>query len=288
MSPKPVSLLLDTAAGRFAACDFGGRGRDVLLVHGTGHNLEVWRPLVGHLDGAFRLIAFDLRGHGQTTVESTDAERYWRDIAEVSAALGLERPLLVGHSTGAYAVTAYAADGGDCSGIVLLDGFVLDDRKTPQEAAAWRLSRQPLWERFRYGWTAGEAEMEAYVAAVCERAPADSLNRGIDPAVVAAFTRRAFLPTADGKYRRRPSLEDLEAVCRCDVSAKIYPAVEVYDRLSVPVGFVFATHGFYAGRKAEVLSLLRPDRCFVEIDSGHNVHMQKPAEVASFILRRFG
>ena len=101
--------LLATAAGEFAVRDFGGAGPDVLLVHGTGHNLEVWTPLAAQLAGHFRLAAFDLRGHGQTPAASTDTQQYWRDIVAVSAGLGLRRPLLVGHSTGGYAVAAFAA-----------------------------------------------------------------------------------------------------------------------------------------------------------------------------------
>jgi pimeloyl-ACP methyl ester carboxylesterase len=49
-------------------------------------------------------------------VNSKDAEEYWRDIGTVSAALGLRSPVLVGHSAGGYAVTAFAASGGECAG----------------------------------------------------------------------------------------------------------------------------------------------------------------------------
>ena len=34
--------MLNTDGGQLAARDFGGHGRDVLLIHGTGHSLEVW------------------------------------------------------------------------------------------------------------------------------------------------------------------------------------------------------------------------------------------------------
>ena len=282
-------LLLNTDRGRFAARDYGGRGRDVLLVHGTGHNLAVWTPLVEHLAGAFRLAAFDMRGHGKTEVDSTDAEQYWRDIGTVAAALGLERPLLVGHSTGAYAVTAYAADGGDCAGVVLLDGFVLDARKTPEEAAAWRLSRQALWDEYRYGWAARAEEMEAYVADARAGAAGSGPNAGLDPVLVEAFTQRAFLPVGD-TYLRRPTLDDLEAVCRCDTSASIYPAREIYDRLHVPAGFVLASQGYYAHRRAEVQAVAAQaaNRWYAEIDAGHNLHMQKPGELAGLLLEHFG
>lgn len=284
----PCDLLLDTGSGRFAARDFGGRGRDVLLVHGTGHNLEVWGPLVECLGDGFRLTAFDLRGHGRTEVDSTDAEQYWRDIGAVAEALGLERPLLVGHSTGAYAVTAYAAAGGECAGVVMLDGFVLDARKTAEQAAAWQLPREMLRERYRYGWTASGEEMEDYVAAACAAASVDPDYAGIAPQVLEAVLRRAFAGR-DGAYLRRPSLDDLEAVCRCDTAADVYPEVAIYARIGVPAGFVLAGRGSYAARRREVEALAADaeNRHFAEIDSGHNVHMQKPAEVAAFLASHF-
>ena len=141
--------ILETPAGSFAVRDYGGRGKDMLLVHGTGHNLEVWAPLAEILIKSFHVAAFDMRGHGQTPVNSSDPEQYWKDIGHVIKALKLYRPILVGHSTGGYAVTAHAASGGECSGIVILDGFVLDKRKTAEEGQAWHIPREQLFELFR-------------------------------------------------------------------------------------------------------------------------------------------
>jgi pimeloyl-ACP methyl ester carboxylesterase len=280
---------LNTDRGRFASRDFGGAGRDVLLVHGTGHNLEVWTPLAACLAGVFRLTAFDLRGHGRTEVDSDDAEQYWRDIGTVISAMGLERPLLVGHSTGAYAVTAYAADGGECAGVALLDGFVLDERKTPDEAASWRLSREALWNEFRYGWRARPEELESYVEQTVVAARDGGSNAGLPPALIEAVTRRAFMSMGD-VCLRRPTLDDLEAVCRNDTSAPIYPAREIYRRLRVPAGFVFASRGNFARRREEVKAVASEadDRWFAEIDAGHNLHMQQPGKVAELLLEHFG
>lgn len=286
--PTSTTSILETANGEFAARDFGGDGPDVLLVHGTGHNLEVWGPLAERLRGRFRVAAFDLRGHGQTPAASSDAQQYWRDIGAVAAALGLHQPLLVGHSTGGYAVSAHAAAGGDCAGIVVLDGFVLDGRMTPEEAKGWYLPREQLRDLFRYGWEASAAELEQYLREVCRKAPTDWLNAGIDPALVEAFTRRAFL--AQGNvYLRRPTMEEIAMVSVPDPADAIYPALDLYDHIQVPAGFVLATSGLYANREADLAAVvaMRPDRHLLKLDCGHNVHMQKPAEVADFILSRF-
>lgn len=279
-------MRLETAQGPFAVEDFGGSGPDLLLVHGTGHNLAVWAPLVDCLRGRFRAAAFDLRGHGQTPQDSTDPEQYWRDIGAVAAALGMHRPWLVGHSTGGYAVTAFAAAGGDCAGIVALDGFVLDARQTPDERQAWHLPREQLWDLFRYGWRATPAEVDAYVAQVCERAPGDWLNAGVPVERVAAFTRRAFLAQGDGRWLRRPTMEEIARVSRPDPVAPIQPAVDLYERLVVPAGFVLATRGLYASRCAalEAVVARRADRRLRVLEANHNVHLQQPDAVAHFVV----
>lgn len=281
-------LTLVTRNGPFAAWDFGGDGPDVLLVHGTGHNLEVWRPLAERLTSQFRVTAFDMRGHGQTPVESENAEQYWRDIAEVSSALKLSQPLLVGHSTGGYAVTAFAASGGECSAVVVLDGFVLDGRKTPEEEKDWYLPTDQLWDLFRYGWKARPDEVDAYVQEVCRAATNDWLNAEIDVSVVAAFTRRAFLQVDDA-YVRRPTMEEIAMVSVPDPLAEIYPCFDLYRRITVPLGLVLADKGLYGHREKDVMSIVgnNPDRYFIQIASGHNVHMQKPEAVAQFITRNF-
>ena len=272
------ALTLDTRNGPFAAWDFGGDGPDVLLVHGTGHNLTA----------QFRVAAFDMRGHGQTPVESTNAERYWRDLAEVSSALGVSRPLLVGHSTGGYAVTAFAGSGGECSAVVALDGLVLDGRKTPEEEKDWYLPTEQLWDLFRYGWVASPDEVDAYVQEVCLAAANDWLNAGIDVSVVAAFTRRSFLK--DGaSFVRRPTMEEIAMVSVPDSRAEIYPSVDLYSRIAVPLGLVLAEKGLYGHREKDVMAIVgnHPDRHFIKLESGHNVHMQKPEEIARFITRNF-
>ena len=283
---RTKDCLIKTPSGAFAARDYGGAGRDILFVHGTGHNLEVWAPLSDLLREHFHLTAFDMRGHGQTPAVSASPEQYWRDIGPVAAALGLKNPLLVGHSTGGYALTAYAASGGDCSAIAILDGFTLDNRKTPEEAKGWYLPKEQLWEMFRYGWRTGEAEKEAYVAQVCAKAPGDWLNAGLDPALIAAFTRRAFLQ-AGNAWVRRPTMEEIAIVSNPDPAAEMYPSVDIYDKVTVPAAFVFAAKGLYANRRkdAETAVSKKPNRLFIPVEAAHNLHMQKPAEVADGILK---
>lgn len=282
------STLVHANGAQFSTRDYGGCGPDLLFVHGTGHNLEVWNPLVEKLRGTFRMVAFDLRGHGQTPAESHDAEQYWRDIAALIPALGLNSPLLVGHSTGGYAVSAHAASGGECSGIVVLDGFTLDGRKTPEELKGWYLPREQLWDLFRYGWVARADEVERYIETVCRIAPEDWLNAGVEQSLIAAFTRRSFMPQGAG-YIRRPTMEEIALVSLPDPHSQVYPALDLYDQITVPAGFVLASRGLYGNREEDLKRVVsaKANRYFVKYDCGHNVHMLKAAEIAEFIVSRF-
>jgi 3-oxoadipate enol-lactonase len=86
-----------------------GGGAPVVLIHSLGATLQMWEPQVEPLAERFRLIRFDLRGHGGTNAEPGD----WTvgdladDVADLLEGVGAERAHLVGISLGgAVAMTA--------------------------------------------------------------------------------------------------------------------------------------------------------------------------------------
>lgn len=284
-----VDIRVETAVGAFAGVDFGGRGPDVLLVHGTGHNSAVWAPVAGRLRPHCRVVAIDLRGHGRTPLDSDDAEQYWRDLGPICAALGYRRPILVGHSTGGYAVTAAAAAGAvEPAGVCVLDGFVPDTRAIAHQAAAdvdWPAMADQLRSRFRYGWIADDAELAGYIEQVVADADRDWLNAGADHRVLRAMTIRAFTRAGKG-WLRRPTLSEIDTVRQPREDAGIYPSIEVYGRVLQPLALVLASGGLYAGRRdrVEAVAAARSNRVFVEVAGGHNVHLLRPREFASIVL----
>jgi len=277
-------LLVSTSSGQFAVRDFGVNGSDLVLIHGTGHNLEVWGPAAALLQEWFHVVAFDMRGHGQTPVDSTDPEEYWKDIGGIIKALNLQSPILVGHSTGGYAVTAYAAFGGDCSAVVIADGFVLDDRKVPEGSHNWDIPEQQLWDMFRYGWMADQDAMEQYITEVCAHAATDWLNEGIAAELIEAFTRRSFFRRGN-QWQRRPTMEELKIVGKPDPARPIYPSVDVYDRIHVPIAFIFAENGLYKerGQEVQAVAALSKNRIFSQVNCGHNLHMLYPGKIKEII-----
>ncbi|MFC4496625.1 alpha/beta fold hydrolase [Streptomyces ovatisporus] len=288
-----TEIELPVVDGVLSGVDFGGRGRGVLLVHGSGQNAAAWADVASRLVHHCRPVAVDLRGHGQTRLASTGPEQYWQDLGSVVTALSWDRPLLVGHSSGGYAVTAATASGLlEPAALCLVDGMVLNDRDT---ALAWHATARTteaadrLRTRFRYGWKADSEQMGAYVDE-CERTSGeDPLNAGARPGLVGEVARRSFLRRG-GRWVRQPVIGEIAAVSDVEQCAEVFPSNDVYDRVASPMTIVLAGEGSYAARRDEVQAIAdaAPGRRLIDIPSNHNVPMTRPAELAAIILDLVG
>ncbi|MHB1930624.1 MAG: alpha/beta fold hydrolase, partial [Acidimicrobiales bacterium] len=81
-------------------------GRPVLLLHGITLSAGVWVEQVRRLpDAGMRVVAMDLRGHGESTIGRAGLalDRVTADIVEVVDRLELTDVVLVGHSMGGMA-----------------------------------------------------------------------------------------------------------------------------------------------------------------------------------------
>jgi non-heme chloroperoxidase len=88
-------------------------GTPILFIHGWSQNHLCWaKQYESALADEFRLVAYDLRGHGMSDAplepqHYTDAELWAGDVAAIIEQLGLERPVLVGWSYGAFVICDY-------------------------------------------------------------------------------------------------------------------------------------------------------------------------------------
>ncbi|ACA15430.1 alpha/beta hydrolase fold [Methylobacterium sp. 4-46] len=126
----------DPSGGRVAALAFGPPGRppDALLLHANGFTARTYRSLLAPLAGEMRLLAYDQRGHGATTLPAEPrGRRGWDDLAADLVAvldrLGGKPLTLVGHSMGgAAALLATARRPDRVRNLVLLDPVILRRR----------------------------------------------------------------------------------------------------------------------------------------------------------------
>jgi pimeloyl-ACP methyl ester carboxylesterase len=124
----PTGRLLDVDGVRLH-CVERGEGPPVVLIHGN----TVWHRdfeasgLIDRLAVNHRVIAFDRPGFGHS---SRPRDRLWTPAAQAAllhaalGQLGVERPVVVGHSMGAMVALALALDHpADVCGLVLLGGY---------------------------------------------------------------------------------------------------------------------------------------------------------------------
>jgi pimeloyl-ACP methyl ester carboxylesterase len=81
-----------------------GRGPDLVMMHGLTGNLAVWHfKIVPLLTEHFRVLTYDLRGHGYSDVTPTGytGTEMAADLEGLLDALSIDRAHLVGHSFGA-------------------------------------------------------------------------------------------------------------------------------------------------------------------------------------------
>jgi pimeloyl-ACP methyl ester carboxylesterase len=101
-----------TLSGRL----YGDRSHpEILLIHGLGQSRLSWERQTGSaLTQHFRVVTYDLRGHGDSdkpddVAAYADGARWADDIAAVIAAAELRRPVLAGWSLGGFAIGHYLA-----------------------------------------------------------------------------------------------------------------------------------------------------------------------------------
>lgn len=117
--------------------DIGDPNRPVDLIwcHATGLNAEAYLPALLPLGTQLRILALDMRGHGQTTLPADPARlKSWRVFAEDVVAFldmaGVNHPVtLAGHSMGgATAIIVADQIGTRAKNLLLLDPVLLPRR----------------------------------------------------------------------------------------------------------------------------------------------------------------
>jgi pimeloyl-ACP methyl ester carboxylesterase len=139
-----------------------GSGTAVMLVHGITESCRTWDPVKDRLvDAGYRVVALDLRGHGQSPpAGSYDLGSLAGDVVAVAMAEGLQSPRVVGHSLGGAVVSALAGAFPVESAVNVDQSLKLDDFQDQLKAAEPALRDSdsfPMVIAGLFGELAGEA-----------------------------------------------------------------------------------------------------------------------------------
>ncbi|MEP6738546.1 MAG: alpha/beta hydrolase [Chryseolinea sp.] len=89
-----------------------GQGEPLILLHGFGRTLEDWKSFIPEFSKYYRVIAWDMRGHGRST--NPDTSKVFlhataaNDLLALIQKLNLKKVKVIGHSSGGI-VILYAA-----------------------------------------------------------------------------------------------------------------------------------------------------------------------------------
>ena len=86
-------------------------GKDVVLLHGWGQNIEMMNPIGKGLESDYYITVIDLPGFGSSS-EPTYAYTiydYYEIVSELLSKLKIDNPVMIGHSFGGRVAIVYAA-----------------------------------------------------------------------------------------------------------------------------------------------------------------------------------
>jgi pimeloyl-ACP methyl ester carboxylesterase len=130
---------------------WGERGPLLVCVHGLSSSRRGWARIAEHLAERYRVVAYDQRGHGDSSVKGPMAlERSAADLAEVVASLGGPVHALIGHSWGGGVAVVGGRRLGEVARVVAIDPMLHVERgvwSTQTLPEYRRMLGQPIAER---------------------------------------------------------------------------------------------------------------------------------------------
>ena len=91
------------------AYDLEGTGTPIVLLHGLTFDRRTWRPILDRLGDAGRFLSIDLPAHGQSAGDPMPLEQVAAEVHDLVTSLGLETPIVVGHSMSGAIAFLYAS-----------------------------------------------------------------------------------------------------------------------------------------------------------------------------------
>ena len=256
-----------------------GSGPVLLMVHGLMGQLRNFTyALSQRLASDYRVIAIDRPGWGHSTFTGRrpGVLEQGRLIARVADALGLERPVLVGHSLGgAVTLAAALAAPGRFGALALVSPLTQPVKAPPPQFAGLAT---PVGVRQALSWTLAvpSAVLTGPAVAAAVFAP--------DPVPADFVTRGGGALSARPQSYRAGSFEVMNNGPEVAWMAAHYP------ELTLPVGILFGRGDAVLdpASQGEATVATIPGAQFDMVDGGHMLPVTHPGATAAFIRRVAG
>ncbi len=271
---EPVRRAVQVPGAKIHCLDWGGDGPALLLVHPTGFLAALWQPVAEALAGRYRVVAPDLRGHGDTekVLEGYSFETFAADMAAVLEALEIRECVAAGHSSGGTTIVVHSAlHPGVIHRMVLLEPIILP--------RVWAASGQnPMVEmtkRRRWHWPDREAMFRSFHGRGPFARWQDDILR---------------LYCEEGTHRNGHGRVELK--CPPELEIKMYQAAgppfdgwSYLHRVSCPALVLWGEHSdMIAGGHPQNIERALPDaRTAFVPETDHFLPMERPEEVARLI-----
>jgi 3-oxoadipate enol-lactonase len=235
----------------------------VVFLHGIGGGARSFLPQLDGLRGACRAIAWDMPGHGGSTpLELVGVDSLTAALAGFLRELGLDRPVLVGHSLGGMLVQR----------LLSLQPQAARAAVLAQTSAAFG-SRDPAWAAEFIQTRLGPLDAGHGMAELAAGMVADLAGDDPDPDGM-ALARECLAGTPDSTYR-----DTVMALPGFDLR-------EALPRLAVPVLVLAGTRDPNAPASAmERMASRIPGARYAALDgAGHLAHLERPAAFNAALL----
>jgi N-formylmaleamate deformylase len=241
----------------------GGEKPPLVLAHGVTDDGLCWTPIAEALAPDFDVVMVDARGHGRSTAPERgyDTATLADDLAGVIGALGLRRPVILGHSMGAITALALAGAYPDLARAILLE-----------DPPPWWMGRPETVDPEMQDIA---ATMRAWIVDLKQHSREEMI--AIQHAQTPSWSDAELEPWADAKVSF-----DLRALALLDraVPASVdWPTV--LPRLACPVLLITADierGAIVSEASAARLQALVPQTRVVHIGgAGHNIRREQPA-----------
>jgi 3-oxoadipate enol-lactonase len=186
----------------------------LVFLHGIGGAARMFRGQLDHFAGDYRAIAWDMPGYGNSTpLPLVSMDALAAALAGFIEELGLDRPVLVGHSLGGMVAQCLLARAPHTARAVVL----------AQTSAAFG-SRDPAWQAEFLSARLGPLDAGRSMAALAESLVADMAGPDADPEGM-ALARDCLAHTPDSTYRdsvmAMPGFDCRDALARIAVPALV-------------------------------------------------------------------